>query len=106
MHCGASRNSGGRERLAAGHAAAQLRVAATPPPMHSRLTELRDYVDAQRSALLAAAEALPRERWTERPAPDRWSMTELFEHLYKVEHGCARVIAKGATEARASGHPM
>ncbi len=74
--------------------------------MHSRLNELRDYVDAQRSALLAAAAALPRDRWTERPAPDRWSMAELFEHLYKVEHSCARVIAKGAAEARAAGHPM
>ena len=73
--------------------------------MHSRLNELRDYVDAQRSALLAAAAALPRDRWTERPAPDRWSMVELFEHLYKVEHSCARVIGRSAAEARAAGHP-
>jgi hypothetical protein len=74
--------------------------------MHSRLIELRDHVDAQRSALLSAASALPPERWTERPDADRWSMVELFEHLYRVEHGCARVIAKAATEARAAGHPM
>jgi hypothetical protein len=73
--------------------------------MHPRLTELRDHVDRQRSALLAAASSLPTDRWTERPAPERWSMVELFEHLYKVEHGCARVIGKAALEARASGHP-
>jgi hypothetical protein len=73
--------------------------------MHTRLSELRDHVDAQRSALLAAAAALPRDRWTEHPAPGRWSVAELFEHLYKVEHGCARVIAKAVTEARAAGHP-
>ncbi len=73
--------------------------------MHPRLTELRDHVDAQRSALLSAASALPPERWTERPAPDRWSIVELFEHLYKVEHSCARAIAKGVAEARAAGHP-
>jgi hypothetical protein len=74
--------------------------------MHPRLTELREYVDAQRSALLLAASTLPRERWTERPADSRWSMAELFEHLYKVEHSCARVIARGAADARAAGHPM
>jgi uncharacterized damage-inducible protein DinB len=73
--------------------------------MHPRLTELRDYVDAQRSALLSAASAIPPERWTERPGPERWSIAELFEHLYKVEHSCARVIAKGVAEARAAGHP-
>jgi hypothetical protein len=74
--------------------------------MHPRLIELRDYLDAQRSALLSAVASIPRDRWTERPGPDRWSIVELFEHLYKVEHSCARVIAKGATEARAAGHPM
>ena len=73
--------------------------------MHPRLTELRDHVDAQRSALLAAVAALPPDRWTERPAPGRWSVVELFEHLYKVEHSCARVIAKGVADARAAGHP-
>ena len=73
--------------------------------MHPRLTELRDHVDRQRSALLAAASSLPTDRWTERPAADRWSIVELFEHLYKVEHGCARVIGRAAHEARAAGHP-
>lgn len=73
--------------------------------MHTRLTELRDYVDAQRSALLAAAASLPAERWRDQPAPDRWSMVELLEHLYRVEHSCARVIARGVEEARAAGHP-
>lgn len=73
--------------------------------MHPRLSELREHVDAHRSALLAAASTLPHERWTERPAADRWSMVELLEHLYKVEHSCARVIAKAAADARAAGHP-
>jgi hypothetical protein len=73
--------------------------------MHSRLTELRDHVDRQRSALLSAASSLPADRWTERPAADRWSMVELFEHLYRVEHGCARVVGKAALEARDAGHP-
>jgi hypothetical protein len=74
--------------------------------MHPRLSELREYADAQRRALLAAVSTLPRERWTERPGAGRWSIVELLEHLYKVEHGCARAIARGVADARAAGHPM
>lgn len=73
--------------------------------MHSRLKELRAYVDAQRSALLSAAADIPPARWIERPAPDRWSACDLFEHLYMVENGSARLIEKRAIEARAAGHP-
>lgn len=73
--------------------------------MHPRLTELRDHVDNERSALLTAASALPPERWTDRPASGGWSIVELLEHLYKVEHSCARAIDRAAREARAAGHP-
>ena len=73
--------------------------------MHQRLSELRDHVDTHRSALLAAASRVPTERWTERPAEGRWSIVELLEHLYKVEHSCARVIGKAAAAARDAGHP-
>jgi uncharacterized damage-inducible protein DinB len=73
--------------------------------MHPRLTELVEYVDAKRAALLAAAAAIPPERWTERPSGDRWSVAEVLEHLSMVEHSCSRVIARRATEARAAGHP-
>jgi hypothetical protein len=73
--------------------------------MHSRLAELRAFVDAQRSAVLSAASAVPPDRWSERPAPECWSLTELFEHLYLVENICARVVERRALEARAAGHP-
>jgi hypothetical protein len=73
--------------------------------MHRRITELVTYVDAQRAALLEATSAVPDEHWTERPAPNRWSMAELCEHLYLVERSCARVVGKCATDARANDHP-
>jgi uncharacterized damage-inducible protein DinB len=73
--------------------------------MHTRLSELAQYVDAQRAALLAAAASLPGARWTERPAPDSWSVSDVFEHLHRVERGSARLIVKLATEAREAGHP-
>ena len=71
--------------------------------MHRRLTELVEYLDAARAAVLEAADAVPADRFTERPAPDRWSAAELLEHLARVESGCARVIAKRAASARAAG---
>lgn len=73
--------------------------------MHRRLAEVAQYVDAQRDALLAAAEPLPDAQWTIRPAPDRWSVSDVFEHLHRVERGSARLIARRAAEARAAGHP-
>lgn len=73
--------------------------------MHTRLSEIAAYVDAQRAQLLAACEALPEDKWTARPAPDAWSVSDVFEHLHRVERGSARLVAKLAAEARAAGHP-
>jgi hypothetical protein len=71
--------------------------------MHRRISELVDYADATRAALLDVAATVPADRFAERPAPERWSAAELLEHLARVETGCARVIAKRAAGARASG---
>jgi len=71
--------------------------------MHRRLTELVEYADTTRAALLDVAATVPADRFTERPAPERWSAAELLEHLARVESGCARVIAKRATGAREAG---
>lgn len=73
--------------------------------MQPRLSEIAQYVDAQRASLLAAAQPLPEPEWATRPQPDQWSVSDVFEHLHRVERGCARLIAKLATEARAAGHP-
>jgi hypothetical protein len=71
--------------------------------MHPRITELVEYADAARAALIEVAATIPAERFAERPVPGRWSAGELLEHLARVESGCARVIAKRAAGARQSG---
>jgi len=71
--------------------------------MHRRITELVEYADAARAALLEVAATIPPERFAERPEAERWSAAELLEHLARVEAGCARVIAKRAAGARQSG---
>lgn len=73
--------------------------------MHPRLSELLDYLDAQRARVLVAASSLPTDHWTVRPAPDRWSVSEVCWHLQRVEQGVAKLIGKRAGEARARGHP-
>ena len=71
--------------------------------MTHRISELVEFADAARAALLEAAATIPADRFAERPEPERWSAAELLEHLARVESGCARVIAKRASTARASG---
>jgi hypothetical protein len=73
--------------------------------MHPRLTELLEYLDAQRAHVLGAASGLPPERWVERPDAERWSVSEVCWHLQRVETGVAKLIRKRANEARLQGHP-
>jgi uncharacterized damage-inducible protein DinB len=73
--------------------------------MHPRLAELSEHLAQQRRDLLDAASTVPDDRWQVRPAEDRWSVSEIFEHLYRVERGAGAVIAKRIAKARAEGHP-
>jgi uncharacterized damage-inducible protein DinB len=61
------------------------------------------YIDAQRRGLLAAAAAVPKDRWMEAPAPGKWSVSEVLEHLRKGEEGVVRLVFKLGKEARRSG---
>lgn len=74
--------------------------------MHPRLAELSSFLTAQREALLSAASSVPRARWSEPPAEGRWSVAQVLDHLYRVETGTARLLAKRVTAARAAGHPL
>lgn len=73
--------------------------------MHPRLSEVAHYVEDRRAELLTAADALPEGQWTVRPADGSWSVSDVLEHLHRVERGSARLIGKLSAEARAAGHP-
>ncbi len=73
--------------------------------MQPRLQELVEVLERERAAVLESAASLPRAQWSRRPAADRWSVCEVAVHLYRVEQGVARMIAKRAAQARAAGHP-
>ena len=73
--------------------------------MHPRLAELSEHLAQERRDLLDAASTVPDDRWQVRPAEGRWSVSEIFEHLYRVERGAGAVVAKRIAKARAEGHP-
>src|SRR3982750_3756815 len=60
--------------------------------MHSHLEAVFARLDASRAALRAAVDAVPSDLRRQRPAPDRWSVNEVLEHLSLVEGLFARRI--------------
>jgi len=73
--------------------------------MHSRLAEVSDRLAAERRALLDVASTVPSDSWQTRPGDDRWSVSEICQHLHQVEMSCAAVLAKRIAQAREAGHP-
>lgn len=72
--------------------------------MHPRTSELLDHLKTQRERLRRAVERVPRERRSEKPAPERWSVAEVIEHLSIVETRIGRVFTAKLEEARAAGN--
>nr|MBA3338827.1 DinB family protein [Geodermatophilaceae bacterium] len=73
--------------------------------MHPRISELTAFLTEQRKTVLDAASVVPRSRWSASPSEGRWSVTQVLDHLQRVEAGTARLLAKRVTAARAAGHP-
>lgn len=71
--------------------------------MHPRLTELLDYVDAQREQLRAVVESIPSSKHNHVSPAGGWTILGVLEHLAIVESRIASLIRKMTTEARAAG---
>jgi uncharacterized damage-inducible protein DinB len=76
---------------------------------YNSVAEIYDDIDTTRAALLRAVENLRADEQTFRPAPGRWSVAEIVEHLSVVEGNVARLVgsllrkAEDAGRGRASG---
>jgi hypothetical protein len=70
--------------------------------MHPRLQELFAYLGVRRQALRDAVDAVPETHRQQRPAPDRWSVADVLEHLVLVETRFKTVFADRLNEARAA----
>jgi len=73
--------------------------------MHPRLAELSEHLAHQRRNLLDAASRVPAGNWQTRPSDEQWSVSEILEHLHRVERGTAALLAKRIADARGAGHP-
>src|SRR5882672_10199821 len=60
--------------------------------MHPRMAELVRRLDATHRLLHAAVQGLSDEAARARPAPDRWSVAEVVEHLRRAETGTVRLL--------------
>lgn len=71
--------------------------------MHTRTREVLTYLDTQRAVLERAVTAVPPELRERRPAPGRWSVAEILEHVALVESQISWLLATRIDEARAAG---
>ena len=71
--------------------------------MHPRIQELISYIDDRRRDLRAAADSVPRERWSAAPGESRWSVDDVLEHLVVVERRIASVLEAHIAEAKQAG---
>jgi uncharacterized damage-inducible protein DinB len=71
--------------------------------MHPRTEELLKHLDANRAALRSAVDAVPASLRETHPAPGRWSVAEVLEHLSRVEEQLTRLLAAKLSEAQMTG---
>ena len=69
----------------------------------SRIEALIEELTADRARLAAAVEHIPVPLRGERPAPDRWSVAEILEHLVIIEQRAATIVRELAASAPACG---
>lgn len=79
---------------------------------YNSVSEIYDDLDRTRARLLQTVEGLTGEQQAFRPAPDRWTVAQLCDHLAVVEANvlnlAGRVLAKaeGSGAARAAAAPF
>jgi len=71
--------------------------------MHPRTHELLDHLARNRAELRAAVDSVPVELRERRPAPERWSVAEVLEHLVIVENAVTDRFTHQVAAARADG---
>lgn len=73
--------------------------------MHTRIQEVLDHLDTSRAALKQAVASVPADMLAARPAPERWSVVDVIDHLALVETRVARLLVSELQKAKANGLP-
>jgi len=70
---------------------------------HPRTTELLQHLEQNRAILREALDAAPLPLREQKPAPERWSVAEVLEHLAIVERQIGVLLQRGLRHATADG---
>jgi len=73
--------------------------------LHHRLVELFSYIDQEHADLAATVASIPATLLTQSPAPGRWSIVEVLEHLVITERRTTSLLGQLITDAVAKGLP-
>jgi hypothetical protein len=73
--------------------------------MHPHLVSSLDHLDEATRNLRAAVDAVPVPLRSQKPAPGRWSVDEVVEHLGKVEQIFFTALSANIESAKAAGLP-
>lgn len=57
-------------------------------------TNARNYLNETRDALFASVKGLTSAQWNFKPAPDRWSIAQVVEHIAVTEEGIEGILAQ------------
>jgi len=71
--------------------------------MHPRTSELLSHLETSRTDLRAAVDAVPAELRDRQPAPDRWSVAQVLEHLAHTESGVTALLERGMRKLERAG---
>ena len=71
--------------------------------MNPRTAKLFEHLDHHRADLRTAVDEIPPELRSPRPAPERWSVIELLEHVSLVERRLTYLLNHWVAEAREQG---
>ena len=80
-----------------------LNTAEQTPQLHPRIEELIEFLGEHRRGVYEAVAAVPASLRDRKPAPDRWSVAEVVEHLAIIGQRVAALLSKRVMEARAIG---
>ena len=75
------------------------------PASNPRTARLFEHLDHHRAILRRSVEEIPPELRRQRPAPERWSVLEILEHLVLVERRLTFLLNQWLAEAREQGLP-
>jgi hypothetical protein len=70
---------------------------------HPRTTELLQHLEQNRAILREALDAAPLPLRERKPAPERWSVAEVLEHLAIVEQQIGALLQRGLRRTTADG---